>query len=176
MKLFFVLLMSSLMSLSTCDFFFRIFLLYILKENLSKFIQDVKKIEQIPMDFKKSSNSFDTEKNRLPNYLLHNIFWPIFNNFSALILCKINVPDIFNKNDFFQIFYILRIVKDRFKLLIGSVYPWADPRDSINSVLERFDERVLLRLSDWIPYFRIGKTWVDGHSIVFFFFFSSDHL
>ena len=62
------------MSLSTCDFFFRIFLLYILKENLSKFIQDVKKIEQIPMDFKKSSNSFDTEKNRLPNYLLHNIF------------------------------------------------------------------------------------------------------
>ena len=38
-----------------------------------KEIQIKKKIKQIHLDFEKSTNSFKSKKNRLPNYLLENI-------------------------------------------------------------------------------------------------------
>ena len=49
----------------------------------------------------------------LPDYLLHNSFLNKFvNNFLALLLLrKINVLDIFDMGDFFQIFVVSRTTK-----------------------------------------------------------------
>ena len=58
------------------------------------------------MDSQKSINSFK-KKDGLPNYLLNSFVYQFVDNFPAL-LCKINVLDFFNMDDFFQIFVILR--------------------------------------------------------------------
>ena len=59
----------------------------------------------------KSTNQFNIKRNTLCNYLLNNIYiyiyiyiFQIINNFSSLFLSKINVLDIMNIFDFFQIF------------------------------------------------------------------------
>ena len=45
----------------------------------------------------------------LPDYLLNNYcFYKLIDNFSELLLCKINVLDIFDIGDFFQIFVLSR--------------------------------------------------------------------
>ena len=67
------------------------------------------KIEKIHMDSEKSINSFEIKKDRLPDYLLKNYFvYQFFNNFSALLLYKINFLHFFDTGDFFQIFVISR--------------------------------------------------------------------
>ena len=59
------------------------------------------------MDCGTSMNSFETKKDRLSDYLLDNDFFHSFvNNFSPLLLCKINGFDIFNIVDFFQICWL----------------------------------------------------------------------
>ena len=61
------------------------------------------------MNYEKSINSFEIKKDSLPYYFLANFFFIIFNNILTLLLCKINVFDIFNIDVFFQIFfYILK--------------------------------------------------------------------
>ena len=62
---------------------------------------------KIRMNFKKSINPFETEKkNRLPDYSLYNSF-SNFYNFSALLLCEINVLDF--KRDVTQ-FWLLSVI------------------------------------------------------------------
>ena len=62
---------------------------------------NIKKIERIRMNSKKSINSFEMKKDGLPDYLLNNFyFYQLINNFSALLLFKINVIDIFYMGDF----------------------------------------------------------------------------
>ena len=53
------------------------------------------------------------KKNKSPDHLLRNFFlYQILNIFSALLLlCKINVLEVFDKGDFFQIFVISRSTK-----------------------------------------------------------------
>ena len=47
------------------------------------------------------------QKYRVPDYLLNNnIFYQFVNKFSVLLLCEINIFDIFNKVDFFSEFLI----------------------------------------------------------------------
>ena len=55
------------------------------------------------MDSEKRRNSFDTKKQEyLHNYLLDNcVLYRFVNIFPASILCKINVLNIFNKQDSF---------------------------------------------------------------------------
>ena len=75
------------------------------------------------MGSEKSISLFEMKK-RI-GYLI--IYWtmivsPIFNNFSALLLCKINIFDFFDINDFFSNFcYVGRYWNsDRIKLLVGN--------------------------------------------------------
>ena len=42
------------------------------------------------MNSKKSINSFKIERDRLPNYLLNNVFSQFVDNFSELLLYKMN--------------------------------------------------------------------------------------
>ena len=61
------------------------------------------------MNSEQSINSVEIKMNRSPDYLLDNYFFlQFFDNFSALLLCEINVLDIFNISDFFQFFVITR--------------------------------------------------------------------
>ena len=62
------------------------------------------------MDSEKSINSFELEKkNLLPDYLLNNSFvYQFVYNFLPLWLCKVNVLDVFDTADLFEIFVILR--------------------------------------------------------------------
>ena len=71
---------------------------------------NVKKIEKIHMDSEKSINSIEMEKRIwyliiYRKILLSNQF---VNNFSALLLCKINILDIFDMSDVLQIFVTSR--------------------------------------------------------------------
>ena len=61
------------------------------------------------MDSEKGINVFKLEKRDMSrNYLLDKFFWNQFvNNFLVSLLCKINVLDIFDMDDFFSIFIIL---------------------------------------------------------------------
>ena len=59
------------------------------------------------MNSKKSINSFQMKEDRTPGYL-SKIFCQFFNNFSALLLSKIYVIDIFNMVTYFQIFLTSR--------------------------------------------------------------------
>ena len=47
---------------------------------------------------------WNEKKDKLPGYLL-KFFYLLFSNFSPLLLCKINVLDIFNMTDFFNFYY-----------------------------------------------------------------------
>ena len=58
------------------------------------------------MDSEKSTNPFDTIKNRLPNYSLA-IFLLVY-NVVVLLSRKINAFDISNMDDFLKIFVISR--------------------------------------------------------------------
>ena len=74
------------------------------------------------MDFEKSTNSFDIKKRIDYSIIYSKTFFPQFvNRFSAL-LCKTNILDIFNIDDFFQIFVIARntkiMIKSHFWLAI----------------------------------------------------------
>ena len=51
------------------------------------------------------------KKDRLPHYLFNNFFFKFVNNFEKLFLYKINVFDIFDRNDFFQTFVTSRSTK-----------------------------------------------------------------
>ena len=65
----------------------------------------MKNIEKIHMDSEKSVNSFEIKKDWLTDYFLNNYFvYHCFNNFSALLLCKINVLFFFDVEDFFKFF------------------------------------------------------------------------
>ena len=59
------------------------------------------------MKSEKSINWFEIEKREgyLIMYVL-NIFYQFVKYFSALLLCKINVLDIFDMGDFFQILFV----------------------------------------------------------------------
>ena len=57
------------------------------------------------MDSEKSINLFGIKKDRLPDYLLHNLSYCQFvNNFWRLLLRKINVLDIVNMVHLFRLF------------------------------------------------------------------------
>ena len=96
-----------------CTFIASIFFKNVILKNL-------KKIEQIYVNFKNWINLFKIKKNKLPDYLLTNHFvYQFFNNFLALLLCKINAFDFFDMGNFFLLFFCY-IVKywnsDRIKL------------------------------------------------------------
>ena len=63
------------------------------------------------MESEKSITSFKMKKGMLPEHLSNIFFYLFVNKFSALLLCKINVLDIFNMGDFFQIFVISRTIE-----------------------------------------------------------------
>ena len=70
------------------------------------------------MDSEKWTNSFEIQKDRLPDYLLNS--YRFVNDFSALLLCRINDLDFFNMGDFcynFE-FWIFSVVKNFFKSAI----------------------------------------------------------
>ena len=84
-----------------------------------------KKIEKIHVDSKKSINSLTIIKQSSPGYLWEYYFFRQFvNNFSALLLCKKYVFDIFNMVDFsFNFCYISKYWNsDCIKHLARSVY------------------------------------------------------
>ena len=64
------------------------------------------------MDSEKSINLFEKKMDRLLDYLSNNyIVYQFFNNFSALLLCKINVLDLFDVGNFFKCFLHREILK-----------------------------------------------------------------
>ena len=67
-------------------------------------------------------NSFGMKKDRLPDYLLSNYFvWQFVNNFPALLLCRMNVLDIFYMGECFRfLLYVYSEVHDRIKYMIWS--------------------------------------------------------
>ena len=66
------------------------------------------------MNSKKWTNSFLIIKNK--------VFWLLFNNFSALLLWKINFLEIFSMVDFFSIFVVTRSIP---KLWSYQTYGWS---------------------------------------------------
>ena len=61
------------------------------------------------MHFEKSINLFEMKKDYVPWLFIIQLFFYLFvNNFSVLLLWKINVFDIFDMSDLFQIFVISR--------------------------------------------------------------------
>ena len=63
------------------------------------------------MDSEKPINLFEMkQKDTLSEYLLNDYFvYQFVNNFSELLLlCKINVLDFFDMNDFFNFYYIAK--------------------------------------------------------------------
>ena len=75
----------------------------------SGILKNIKKIEKIRMDSKKSINLFQTKK--IIGYLIIHCTIIFFTNlyiFSELLLCKINVLDFSDMDDFFLIFIISR--------------------------------------------------------------------
>ena len=51
---------------------------------------------------------WNEKKEGPPDHLWNNFLWQFVNNFSALLLCKIYVFDIFDMVDVLQIFFISR--------------------------------------------------------------------
>ena len=52
------------------------------------------------MDSDKSITLFEMKKDRFPDYIFNNYFFDLFvNNFSSLLLCKINFLDSFDMGD-----------------------------------------------------------------------------
>ena len=61
------------------------------------------------MNVEKSINLFEMKKSHLTWFFIKHYFFKQFiNNFSALLLCEINIMDIFDMGNFFQIFVISR--------------------------------------------------------------------
>ena len=56
-------------------------------------------------------------------YIEHLFFYYPFNNFSALVLCEINVLDVIDMGEFFSEFYYIAKYwnSNRIKILIGNV-------------------------------------------------------
>ena len=75
----------------------------IIQEIEKKFL-NVNKIAKLHMDSVKSINSFLKKKGKVrkgKDHLLGIVFYQYADNFSALLLCKINVLDIYDIYDFF---------------------------------------------------------------------------
>ena len=74
------------------------------------------------MYLENSINSFKTKRNIIPVYLLNKYFFYQFvNNFLALLLRKINCPDIFNMVNFFSEFYS---IGKYFKFSPNLIFGW----------------------------------------------------
>ena len=67
------------------------------------------------MDFEKSLDLFGMKKEYVTWLFIEQFFYKIADNFSALILCKINIFHIFEVGDFFKTF-------DEKEFLAGLLY------------------------------------------------------
>ena len=86
--------MNSLIFLNTCDLFQNFFKFYKLRSRKKKWEKKKFKYKKIPLHI---------NKEKFSGYLEHYFCFQFLNNFSALLLRKINVLDIFDTVDFFEI-------------------------------------------------------------------------